>query len=110
MFSHEIIQDQFPLYSGMHGSRKSRTKETYRYNQANILVKAFYITQYHGNNEFDKMIPHLLNSTLHISLLCKYAIEYLFSNVLESILHLDYMCYTEFWRQNRIQNPRIVRE
>ena len=26
---------------------------------------------------------------VRISLLCKYAIEYLFSNILESILHLD---------------------
>ena len=26
----------------------------------------FKITQYHGNNKFDQIIPHLLPSTLHI--------------------------------------------
>ena len=40
-FHKKINQYQFPLYSGMHGLRQSRTKQRYIYSQENIVIQMF---------------------------------------------------------------------
>ena len=41
IFTHKISQDQFPIYSGMYGSRQRITKERYIYTQADIQIQGF---------------------------------------------------------------------
>ena len=50
----------------MHGLRQSITKERFIYIQANIQIHGFDITQYHDDKKSNKIISHLITSTLHI--------------------------------------------